>query len=324
MSAQQQLDFGEVPETPAREDACAGLRLSYSRRESLDQCTRRYFFQYYGSALENSELQAKVQFLKGVKNRHLRTGELVHLVIGTYFKKLKQGKQAFADGLTKWAKELFRQDQVYSVHIRNGGRAASQPFPPVVLDEILNERTGQDRLLVRAEEQLLNSLEQFFKSSAFSDFRVLGASAGSQIERKFSLGGFPGPVSGKVDLAAPSEHGATVVDWKIGSASDGGAESLQLAMYGMWAMKEFGVSGENVRIAKAHLISEEVVEFKADQHAFANARVRILQDFERMGILHGYGKAGAIGAFTPNPQQGVCRLCPFRKICPEGQAVVDD
>jgi|SRR5437879_414378 len=324
MSAQQQLNFGEVPEILAREDAHAGLRLSYSRRESLDQCTRRYFFQYYGRALENPELQAKVQFLRGVKNRHLRAGELVHLVIGTYFKKLKQGKQVFADGLTKWARELFRQDQMYSVHIRNGGRAASQAYPPVILDEILNERTGHDGLLVKAEEQLVNSLEQFFKSSAFSDFRMLGTSAGSRVERKFSLGGFPGPVSGKVDLAAPSEHGATVVDWKIGSASDGGAESLQLAMYGMWAMTEFRVSGENVRVAKAHLVSQEVVEFKADQQAFANARVRILQDFERMAILHGYGKAGEIGAFTPNPQQGVCRLCPFRGMCPEGEAVVDD
>ena len=324
MSAQQQLDFGEVPETPAREDGYAGLKLSYSRRESLDQCTRRYFFQYYSNKLENPELMAKAQFLRGVKNRYLRTGELVHLVIGTYFKKVKQGKQVFADGLTKWAGELFRQDQMYSAHIRKGGRAASQPYPPVILDEILNQRTGHDRLLVQAEEQMLNSLEHFFKASTFSDFRVLGASAGSQIERKFSLGGFPGPVSGKVDLAAPSEQGATVVDWKIGSASDGGAESLQLAMYGMWAMTEFGVSGENVRIAKAHLVSQEVVEFKADQQAFANARVRILQDFERMAILHGYGKAGAVGAFTPNPQQGVCRLCPFRKICPEGEAAVDD
>ncbi len=324
MSAQQQLDFGEVPETPAREDAYAGLNLSYSRRESLDQCTRRYFFQYYGSKLENSELLAKAQFLRGVKNRYLRTGELVHLVIGTYFKKVKQGKQVVADGLTKWAGELFRQDQMYSAHIRNGGQAASQPYPPVILDEILNERTGHDRLLVQAEEQMVNSLEQFFKSSTFSDFRVLGASAGSHIERKFSLGGFPGRVSGKVDLAAPSEQGATVIDWKIGSASDGGAESLQLAMYGMWAMTEFGVRGENVRIAKAYLVSQEVVEFKADQQAFANARVRILQDFERMVVLHGYGKAGAIGAFTPNPQQGVCRLCPFRQICPEGEAVVDD
>jgi hypothetical protein len=324
MSAQQQLDFGDVPEIATRDDAYAGLRLSYSRRESLDQCTLRYFFQYYGNALHDPDLHARVQFLKGVKSRHLRTGELVHLVIGTYFKKLKQGKRVFADGLTKWARELFRQDQIYSAHIRNGGRAAGRPFPPAILDEILNMRIGHEGLLIQAEEQLLNSLEQFFKSSAFSEFRMLGASAGSCIERKFSLSGFPGPVSGKVDLAAKSEDGVTVVDWKIGSASAGGAESLQLGMYGMWAMTEFGVSAENLRIAKAHLASQEVVEFKAEQQAFENARVRILQDFERMVILHGYGRVGAIGAFTPNPQQGVCRLCPFREVCPEGEAVVDD
>ncbi len=324
MGAQRQLDFGDGHEAPAREETFAGLKLSYSRRESLEQCTRRYFFLYYGRSVEDRELRAKIQFLKGIKNRHLRIGELIHLVIGTYFKKLKDRKRVAADGLTTWARELFQQDQIYSEHIRRGGTATKQPFPPATLDEIVNEQEAQSEIMAQSEQQLLKALDRFFISSTFAEFRTLGVSVNSHIERKFSLDGYPGVVTGKIDLAAPNEHGVTIVDWKTGSASDGGAESLQLAMYGMWAMAEFGIAPESVRIAKAHLVTEEIVEFGADGQAFANARARILQDFERMGILHGYGKTGTIEAFTPNPHPAVCRLCPFRKLCPEGEVAVND
>jgi hypothetical protein len=295
---------------------------SYSRRETLDQCTRRYFFHYYSAALEDVKFRAKVQFLNRVKNRYLRTGELVHLVIGTYFKKVKQGKTLSADWLMKWARNLFRTDRMYSAHIRAGGAPSKQQYPPVILDEVLNEGDRNGALLSQAEGQMVSSIQHFF-AAVFSEFRALAASPDSYIERKLCLPGFPAAVTGKVDLAVKDNCGATVVDWKLGPASDGGAESLQLATYGLWASAEFKVSKEKVRVAKAHLLSQEVAEFKPDEQAFANARARILQDLERMVILHRYGKRGVIEAFTPNPQKGVCRLCPFREVCPEGKSVIN-
>jgi len=51
-------------------------------------------------------------------------------------------------------------------------------------------------------------------------------------------------------------------------------------------------------------VSQEVVEFKADQQAFANARVRILQDLERMVILHRYGRAGHDGGVQSESTAG--------------------
>ena len=323
MSAQRELGFEIITETPAASDEHAGLNWSYSRRESVDQCNRRYFFQYYSDALEDAELRTRVQFLKGLKNRYLRTGELVHLVVGTYFKKLKQGKTLSEDWLTKWAREIFDEDQKYSLHIRAGGSPTNRQYPPVLLDEIVNQVDGHSELLALSGEQMLSAVQRFFRSEVFSEFRALGASPKSYIERKFSLPGFPARVSGKLDLAVKNESSATIVDWKIGAGSDGGAESLQLATYGLWAAVEFEVSERNLRIAKAHLLSQEVVEFKADEQAFANARVRILQDLDRMVILHRYGKLGVIDAFTPNPHKGVCRLCPFRGVCPEGEAIIN-
>lgn len=322
-STAQQPRLPGLSEASGTTQEYAGLSWSYSRRESLDQCTRRYFFQYYAGALEDPAFKAKVQFLRGVKNRYLRSGELVHLVVGTYFKKMKLGKTLSVDWGTQWARNLFREDRRYSAHIRAGGAPVKQQYPPVILDEILSDGDRYDKLLSRAEEQMLSSIHHFFTSPIFAEFRALGASPESHIERKLSLRGFPAPVSGKVDLAAKNNSCVTIVDWKIGVASDGGAESLQLATYGLWAAAEFGVSEDIVRIAKAHLVSQEIVEFKADRQAFANARARILQDLERMVILHRYGTLGVIEAFTPNPQEGVCRLCPFREVCPEGRAIIN-
>lgn len=319
---QTSLSFAEPPDVVATTDTYAGLNWSYSRRESLEHCTRRYFLQYYSATLADSMLKERVRFLRAVKNRYLRTGELVHLAIGTYFKKLKQGKTLSADWLTRWVKSLLLEDRKYTSHIRGGGAPSNQQYPPVILDEILSEVDDHAVLLAHAEEQMVSSIQNFFAAPVFAEFQALGASPDAHIERKLSLAGFPAPVSGKVDLAGRSDGKLTIVDWKIGSSSDGGAESLQLATYGIWATTELAASEENLRIVKAHLVSKEVVEFHADQQAFTNARVRILQDLERMVILHQYGRSGVIEAFTPNPHEGVCRLCPFREICPEGKAVI--
>src|SRR6266567_2737718 len=239
MSGQLQLDLLEIPGISRATDAYAGLKWSYSRRESLEQCNRRYFFQYYADKLEDAEVRARAQFLKRVKNRHLRTGELVHLVIGTYFKKLKQGKKLSADWLTQWAKDLFREDREYSTQIRAGGAVSNRRYPPVILDEIVSEEDGHGALLSQAQEQMVTSIQNFFTAAVFSEFHALGACLGSSVERKLSLHGYPAPVSGKVDLAALNDSRVTIVDWKIGRASDGGAESLQLATYGLWATAEF-------------------------------------------------------------------------------------
>src|SRR5260370_367772 len=154
---QTSLRFAEPPDVEGTTDTYAGLNWSYSRRESLEHCTRRYFLQYYSTALPDSELKHRVKFLRGVKNRYLRTGELVHLVIGTYFKKLKYGKNLSADWLTKWVRSLFLEDKKYSAHIRGGGAPSNQQYPPVILDEILNEEDDHNGLLTQAEEQMVGA-----------------------------------------------------------------------------------------------------------------------------------------------------------------------
>jgi ATP-dependent exoDNAse (exonuclease V) beta subunit len=251
-------------------------------------------------------LREQVKRPKEIKNHHLRVGELVHLAISTYFKKLKQGKDLPSSWLQSWVRKIFAEDQAYSKLIRSGGPSSTEKYPPTILDE-------------QASEQLGAAIQTFFTSNALQEFRVLGAKPHSLIEHKMSLAGYKAPVSGKIDLVVHEEISATIVDWKLGVASDGGAESLQLASYGLWANAKYALPAEQIRIAKAHLADGSALDFKANSGSFANARARIQQDLERMTILHTYGQAGMIDVFTPSPHLKMCRLCPFRRICPEGE-----
>ncbi len=52
---------------------------SYSRHGTLEQCARKYYYQYYGSILKisnNDPQKKKLHFLKNLQNRHLRTGSI--------------------------------------------------------------------------------------------------------------------------------------------------------------------------------------------------------------------------------------------------------
>jgi hypothetical protein len=264
-------------------------------------------------------LREQLKRFKEIKNRHLRIGDLVHLAISTYFRKSKQGNDLPSSWLQSWVKKLFAEDRAYSRLIRLGGPPSTEQYPPTVLDEIVYEVDDGTQLLEAANEQLGTAVHSFFSTNAFEEFRVLGAKPQSLIEHRMSLPGYRAPVSGKLDLAVQDRSFITIVDWKLGSFSEGGAESLQLASYGLWAKATYDLPVGAIRIAKAHLADGTVMDFRADDEAFANARVRIHQDLERMTLLHAYGQTGTMEAFTPAPHPKVCHLCPFRHVCPEGE-----
>jgi hypothetical protein len=83
----------EAPPEPLRK-RMQGVEWSYSRRSTLEQCPRKYYFDYYGSALHRAASdpqKARLRGLKKLQNRHERAGEIVHQVIADYFRKAQQG-----------------------------------------------------------------------------------------------------------------------------------------------------------------------------------------------------------------------------------------
>ena len=321
MNAQLELFDAPPGGSPAlvSEKKPALLSWSYSRREALEQCPRRYYYQYYGShsRLAKTEPQKPpLQFLKKLSNRYLRPGEIVHLVIRTYLKRLRQGEAWSLERLLSWARDMYRRDLAYSQRYQPGGPLPEEQYPPVLLLEFYTGIDNAEELWAESETRLVAALTNFVESPRFAHFRAGGCQNSALVEKRITVKTPHFSLTGQMDLAYPDLGRVMIVDWKIGSSS-GGGDSLQLLSYALAAMQKFRCQPEQIDLCRVHLADNEVVPFLVGEKEIVRARARILQDVERMQALDGYGRDAVSQAFTPCGQPRICALCPFQKICPK-------
>ncbi len=312
----------DVGETDGRR-LMMGIEWSYSRRGVLEQCPRRYYYEYYAtSAATAGPERDLLQFLKSLQNRHERIGTIAHLVIGTYFRKAQAGEIWTGERLANWARDIWRQDRAHSQANSLVRPVSAGKFPPAMILEWYYGRPNASELCSEAEKRLLKAVHNFATSPAFEVFRRAGTRNGSMAERPLSLQISGCRVRGRLDLAFSLSPGGTVVDWKLSDLSGQGDGSLQLAVYALWAAQQFGCDPLAVTVCKAHLLAEKIAYFEPRANTFANVRSRILQDIERMAALDDYGRRGVVEAFTPCANPEICNLCAYQGVCPEGRAVV--
>lgn len=322
------FDGGEVePPTNLSPAQLCHIKWSYSRRGVLEQCPRRYYYEYYASRRQGNlreQDQGKIRLLKSLQNRHERTGALVHLVISTFLRRAKAGDVWSKDRLCKWARDMFRRDIAYSTTDHKESAATERAkYPPVCLQEFYYRDTNAMQLANEAEARLIEGLRVFSDSDRLAEYRSAGIRGDSLIECSIKVPGLPCQVSGKLDLGFRENNRIRIVDWKLGEASGTGEESLQLAVYALDAVHRFAVQADDVEVAKVHLTGDVVVHFPVSEMTLRNARARIVQDAERMYAMHDYGMRGIEAAFTACAQPGLCGGCSFREICPEGRATIN-
>jgi hypothetical protein len=298
------------------------IEWSHSKRGMLEQCPRKYYFEYYGTAQrrENMEPQRnRLRELKTLKNRHERAGEIVHLIIAHYFRGAERNDPMDAARMISWAHQIFSNDVAAS---RAAGQTIVQrdgKYPPAQLLEFFHGEENADEVCAEAAQKIEAALRAFHEMRALRLVRSARGHTSIRVERMFRLKDFPCRVSGVVDLAAYTNRAPGVVDWKIGVRSAGEDDSLQLNVYALWGGAEFQCAPETVRIFKAFLGSGEVVRYRCTVATVDRARRRILQDAIRMLAVDKYGREGNMAAFSPCVQRRICALCPFLTACPEGK-----
>lgn len=309
--------------SPASLEAQLGsIDWSYSRRTVLNRCPRQYYFEYFGASKRQAEDDPSKRLLmdlKSLSNRDLRVGDLVHGSIARYFRAAQKGFLMSVGDLVPQAVARFRADRDYSRLL-----AAGQSDPPanqpevVALREYVYADPEVERLMDEAEARLRFALNAFGALPALEPFRFAGRGLDALVEWNISVRGLPCRVHGKVDLAFGTSSRAFVVDWKLGRVELAGEDSLQLAVYALWACQQFSCSPEHVKLIKAFLGSGEIREYQANHELMATARLRIVQDAERMAAVHDYGERGIVAAFTPASRRRVCAQCAYLRACPEG------
>lgn len=290
---------------------------SYSKRSTLEQCARRYYYEYYGANKKTAKEEKEKDYLhllKAAQNRFERAGSILHLVIRVYLQKTRDGNVWTPSRAIDWARGLFEEDIRYSRQYPDGNHIAQVTYPPTLLREYHYHQPDADSLCNETSQRLIKALGVFFDKH-YDVFRRGATNANAVIEARISLKGYPCKVGGQVDLAYPDGNHVSVIDWKMGGEEGTGDDSLQLAVYGLWALDRFQCSVNELQVMKVHLSSGEISSFRADTEVFASAQARIIQDAERMAVMDYYGSAARKEAFTPCSYASVCRLCSFEKVC---------
>jgi CRISPR/Cas system-associated exonuclease Cas4 (RecB family) len=309
MGDQLELELGvEVAQKPAN------MEWSYSRRELLEQCPRSYYYHYYGANAKTAKEEPhkeKLKALKALKNRYVRTGEIVHLVIRTYLKKRQIGEVWDVDRLLKWAGDIYKKDRAYSLGLFH----PDNEDKPVKLLEFLYEHENAEKEYNESEQKLLDAIKNFMTSETIVPFHSAAAKDDTIIEEWMKLKIYDQPVRGKIDLMYSDEHRVVICDWKIGKPDDFG-DSLQLLSYALWAIDRYHRHPDDIWAYKVYLSEGSLSRVKVSDQNLRRAKARILQDIERMQFFDKYGRDAIAEAFTPCNKPKICLLCSFQGICP--------
>lgn len=321
MDATHQCELFEMPKSGLGADELEAdpSEWSYSRRDTFEQCLRKYYYHYFGASarLAKSEPQKEsLRFLKKLSNRYLRTGDILHFSIRTWLQRARDGDIWSLERLQNWTRHIFRKDIEYSRGYQDGDSLVAGPRAPELLMELYYDFKNAEELCRESEAKLLTALSNFVTSDLCARFRVGAADSRALIEKPLYLREKHFAMRGKIDLAYPIGERVAVVDWKIGKSS-GDDDSLQLLSYAMFVLKEFGCLADTLDLYRVHLVENNVSSFKVRPREIQRATARIIQDCHRMSSLNSYGVDARAEAFTPCGQPRICSLCPFQEICPK-------
>lgn len=292
---------------------------SHSRRQVFEKCQRLYYYHYYGASgrtAKEEPLKERLKFLKGLSSRYMRAGSLMHLAIRCSLKGREGGREWSPSFLVDFAHKKFSEDIEFSKRFRAGNPLPEGSRAPSLLLEFVYAQKDAEKLCRESDERLTTALRNFASNADYQVFRAGVDGGGARIEVASSTRLTDFRVRGQVDLAFSNTGRVTIVDWKMG-LGEGGDDSLQLLSYALWAMDTFKCGVNDVDLFKAYLGSGTLAKFRFGTKEIARAKVRIIQDVERMRTVDDFARGGVVEAFSPCGQPRVCALCPYQGICPK-------
>lgn len=293
---------------------------SHTKRSVLEKCPRMYFYQYYAASFKPPVQDPQLLLFGDDRPDHL---SIVASEIETARRlaKLSSAPQHAGQILHDLVAQALKHPDWQVQWFTNKAQARFLGFRDAESSfvERFNQVSDAEVRIKRALDGLLLGIRNFFGSAEVRSL-VESMNCGEQRLVERPLGGFSPvrkfSIQGRIDYCAKVGAQVDVIDWKMGR-STGDEDSLQLAVYGIWAMKHFSVEPKDVRVRRVFLGDAKIEEARSlTGRRVRRAQARLSQDIEQMAQLHPYGMAGNAEAFTPKPKEKVCEMCKFRALCP--------
>lgn len=292
---------------------------SPSRRGQLEQCPRRYYYQYYADpASMLTDRMVPLQFYRKLSNSWMLSGILLHLKIKEIFGIWRKGWVVDAEPFVKDVGQRWQSVRQYSFQFVRGGDY-SKPSKRVLLMEFIFGNPDANKIWGEAGQRLERALVGFLTLPSVKRFRHGGRVDDAAIEKRVLVEGQGFRMRGQIDLAWREDGRVVVADWKSGDR-EGADSDLQLLAYALGVQHHFSCALDDLDLFRVELGSGNVVHLPINQQEAARAKARIAQDTIVMIDLHKYGEQEISEAFTPTGSPKICRLCPYQRICPGSEA----
>ncbi len=289
---------------------------SLARMQVFETCPRKYYYQYFAGKMavaQNQKNKDQINFLKSLSNEYLIAGDIVHFVIRTFFKNQRKGVEWDLNRLKSFARRIIKDACNYSAELRDEIYKEYKHIPKSILEIYYCEKES-NTLINQVGQKTDQLLDNFYRSTCFEPLRSGALHPEALVERRIGFN-FPGiHVDGIADMIYPEGDNWIIADWKTG-VKEAEDTSLQLLVYGLWLIKQKGITENKILIYKAYLNERILEPLDFSKIQVQRAKARIIQDADRLRELEDFGNEGVIEAFTPCRQEKVCAQCPFKKIC---------
>jgi len=313
------------------------LNWSISREKTLNDCERRYYFEYLAGGRANSRdaRLREVARLKKLKTIALWQGDVFHGIAAEAVRILRAKGNPTLDELIGNADQRLRTEWAQSAPILESPEAlvddASSDGGLVLFEHFYGMSIGAETLEAVCS-RVASWIRRFLEWTEHDRVaEKVQAAERVWIEPQGFGAGAPGfrmdgvQITTRVDLALQhKELRFEIYDWKTGNGPSGleyrtDDEEYQVSVYQIWAETAFGVPLDKVHARLVYVASDPVIvrSLPIDGEVKERALRRLSSAIGRARALHGVGDYAPLAEadFELALSPGTCRWCRFKRLC---------
>ncbi|HET6344155.1 MAG TPA: PD-(D/E)XK nuclease family protein, partial [Myxococcota bacterium] len=286
-----------------------------SRDRRLRDCARKYYLYHYaslgGRRAEPQSLTREIYVLKHLRNRFMWVGEVVHELIELALHAWQRGQEVPLGSLVARGTRRMRADYLASLQ----GVYRDRPAQTCGLVEHEYGESVSREEWQAMRDRMERCVRNFFALPLAQTIRATPSWRWLAVEAMGSFDLDGATIIVKPDFAYRDADGRVIlVDWKTGVPY--GNEHTQLAVYGMFAERAWGLGSERMQAQLVYLadggqdIFEVSPEELTEAEAAVRASVRLMRDLSA-SVLDGEG----MHHFPQTEVEGACGRCSFRRVC---------
>lgn len=291
---------------------------SISRDNTFQKCRRMYYFQYYGSwggwSDEIDERTRKIYILKQLQTRQMWAGNKVHECIERVIRNIHDGiKTINVKQLIDKTLDVMRQEFKSS----KKRRYLKKPKTCALFEHEYKLQLPETEWKNIADH-VVKCLNTFLDSGIYTLICQLSNDQWLEIE-KFSYFQYNDVKIYVVpDFAFREEDEIIIYDWKTGK-EEADTHKLQLACYGLYAIQQWGVNPEKIRMVEFYLSSgkqneHHLIDFELDPiDQYIGNSIKAMKDL----LDDPKDNIASEDRFSFSESEQVCQYCNYHKVCPE-------